>query len=1261
MLSKFLFRSVIALIFSILAPSLAFAWTPGLKEAAMAVAQGIATKSDDMMIFVHNAEFNLMAQAGELRDFSYAGAQSRFQEIQKKVLDDTFKNSPYRAEVSTAKLNPGTDTDVNVFRADGKPMTLDDIKAVEARYQRAARTHFDGESLPVRRIDTKTDFMPHPAHTTPEEFKRIAAHINANGGAAYSNLGAASAQAKLGSPAKISLEEAGAFQAEMKQLAQTRMSAAADLRRQAAAVGTSNPSEYARMQAQASQYEYQAAKYHERMSGLNNHLRKQYGLGAEKGAMDDVAKAIANIGRNPYSASQVGMVRDLHPKAMQSSSEQLINTLMDIAKKDPAALPQVRSLVNAEVRALHAAGAPRSAAQAALKMEQTVKQVESAAKWAAYKQTAKKVVAKIPVMVIAGGAILGYQGVQITLSEVKATDTLWDFFRNCYYHAAWEGTGIGTAFEQAQSEEIARYLKEFDAGVDPSMTKHVTFTLLKTGVYMGRDMIVGVLTLPDEVWEYFTQEKELEGYAAMQNDLARVMRQMVLDRKDFELAMVNMKKMGLHDTDAVAYFNCLCRRCGGSLGGFYKPGEACQCNGPLSSWKTPLPVGNKQAQYDCFNQVTKMRYEEARAIFDKWRDQMVMENAKSVQPQLDAIKEDIANGKAQEDEGTARRLADEFNAIKAFLLPQDLDHVQTTLGQHLEGHALRNLEAGNISRAVDNLNRSLKKVGTRNAQQNTDLEQRKAEYEKWDEKWREIKKTRFPQIDALVRKNQVQQAKKEMERLEHSMIKDPARSLPPAVKDPAFVALKERVAKLAGRYEQAMSETQSKVSALEESRDPRAAIPLLEKALAQWEHPPKILDELNMQLAAARAAVKKAEDKKALGQHYEKNGDIAQAIREFEASLEIQKDKVLKATLDKLRARQAAEVRSPATAKPVPGGQDYTASPPSDGPGYAAEPQSAHGLLATYPLDGDARDASGQSRHGTVHGAKPTADRFGQPNRAMYFDGRSHIELPLDINPAALPQLSFTAWVRADDASPVRQVMSHDNGGFDRSLGIDRRGGGSGWSAFSGSGAVLGFQPVEKGRWVFVSGVWDQNARKVRLHVDNRIFEKDGQSGGGRNILNLGRNPGYGEHFVGAIDDVRLFGRALSRNEVEAVRTGAANQQAGNYGSNSDQGSGPVTESGATGSLPVVSGNYLGCFKDTGDRDLSGYSFSRSGMTTQICLDTCQQKGFSYAGTQYSSQCFCGNSYGKYGKASNCNMPCSGNKTETCGGNWANSVYAIKR
>ncbi len=95
--------------------------------------------------------------------------------------------------------------------------------------------------------------------------------------------------------------------------------------------------------------------------------------------------------------------------------------------------------------------------------------------------------------------------------------------------------------------------------------------------------------------------------------------------------------------------------------------------------------------------------------------------------------------------------------------------------------------------------------------------------------------------------------------------------------------------------------------------------------------------------------------------------------------------------------------------------------------------------------------------------------------------------------------------------------------------------------------------------------------------------------------------------------------------------------------------------------------NYIGCFKDKGNawgvegRDLSGFMTESEDMTVEKCIQICSEKGFKYAGLQYGIQCFCGNSYGKYGESTNCNYKCSGNQSEICGGVWANSVYSVKK
>lgn len=95
---------------------------------------------------------------------------------------------------------------------------------------------------------------------------------------------------------------------------------------------------------------------------------------------------------------------------------------------------------------------------------------------------------------------------------------------------------------------------------------------------------------------------------------------------------------------------------------------------------------------------------------------------------------------------------------------------------------------------------------------------------------------------------------------------------------------------------------------------------------------------------------------------------------------------------------------------------------------------------------------------------------------------------------------------------------------------------------------------------------------------------------------------------------------------------------------------------------PTVPNGAIACSKDQGDpqgttgRDLSGFIWTDAAMTNSKCRAQCAGRGFQFAGTQVSDYCFCGDSFGRSGPATNCTDRCSGNFGEVCGGVWANSV-----
>ncbi|KAG8999298.1 hypothetical protein FRB90_012101 [Tulasnella sp. 427] len=88
---------------------------------------------------------------------------------------------------------------------------------------------------------------------------------------------------------------------------------------------------------------------------------------------------------------------------------------------------------------------------------------------------------------------------------------------------------------------------------------------------------------------------------------------------------------------------------------------------------------------------------------------------------------------------------------------------------------------------------------------------------------------------------------------------------------------------------------------------------------------------------------------------------------------------------------------------------------------------------------------------------------------------------------------------------------------------------------------------------------------------------------------------------------------------------------------------------------------YVGCFKDSPTRVLSSKVSSTSTNTPTTCLALCSKSGYQYGGTEYGTECWCGNTLTSpvARPESDCNVPCSGDKTQTCGASYALSLYQL--
>ncbi len=215
-------------------------------------------------------------------------------------------------------------------------------------------------------------------------------------------------------------------------------------------------------------------------------------------------------------------------------------------------------------------------------------------------------------------------------------------------------------------------------------------------------------------------------------------------------------------------------------------------------------------------------------------------------------------------------------------------------------------------------------------------------------------------------------------------------------------------------------------------------------------------------------------------------------------------------------------------------------SPP---PVQGARVQLEKKLLLHWNLD--ARDCSIRPAHGPAGKAEPGCGAPGPtsvPGRighALSFPGGSagvrstgdHVELD------RLFRFTVSAWIRVDREhqswSSIVDKRDRDDDGWDLYLTPDRR-------AFLriDQWTARGDTVLETGRWHHLAGVYDGD--QLRLYVDGRL---DGSrqirkkvSLGTDGPLWVGRSfKGEDSSFVGSIDEVRVYGRALSAPEIQVL------------------------------------------------------------------------------------------------------------------------------
>jgi len=211
-----------------------------------------------------------------------------------------------------------------------------------------------------------------------------------------------------------------------------------------------------------------------------------------------------------------------------------------------------------------------------------------------------------------------------------------------------------------------------------------------------------------------------------------------------------------------------------------------------------------------------------------------------------------------------------------------------------------------------------------------------------------------------------------------------------------------------------------------------------------------------------------------------------------------------------------------------------------------------NGLVAYYPFNGNANDLSVNGYNGTNNGAALTTDRFGNANNAYNFDGVSNnirIPYPILSQTPCDGDWTISFWFKL--GTPLNSISSFvifNNGRIPGQQGTNQFG------YYDGTVPnVVGYwwkkTQVSTLQTTFDNNVWYHftyayshltNSMKVYINGTNNsgnTVDMTSYSGTADNLGNwyVGSTAYYNEYFKGKVDDIGMWNRALTQDEITSL------------------------------------------------------------------------------------------------------------------------------
>ncbi len=199
-----------------------------------------------------------------------------------------------------------------------------------------------------------------------------------------------------------------------------------------------------------------------------------------------------------------------------------------------------------------------------------------------------------------------------------------------------------------------------------------------------------------------------------------------------------------------------------------------------------------------------------------------------------------------------------------------------------------------------------------------------------------------------------------------------------------------------------------------------------------------------------------------------------------------------------------------------------------------AEPND--GLIAYYPFEGSGHvfeDASGNGHDGLLLSAERAEGRFGGGIRFPSITSHAFVRLSEDLKIKG--DLTVSAWVRPESVNlhGENRLVFTDRFNLDLLCGRGRL------DLFSGGewhGTPTETEPLKLGVWHHIAGTFATDGNIGALYIDG-VLVNTVKTPGPLNVIASSLRLGYTglNAMVGGIDEVRIYNRALSPNQVQTL------------------------------------------------------------------------------------------------------------------------------